>query len=143
MRALTLHRPWPALIVHAGKNVENRPWTTGYRGPFAIHAGKGWDPNAIPVARDWVDGVDEVGLGRVPRDQDKHPTGIVAVADLIGVCGDTDCGSGPWAVPGQCHWQLTNIRALAEPVPCRGNQGWWQVPPAALSAIGHHLGDTR
>ena len=39
-RLLTLRQPWAWLVVFGGKDVENRSWTTEYRGPILIHAGK-------------------------------------------------------------------------------------------------------
>ena len=37
-RALTVKQPWASLLVAGIKTVENRTWTTKYRGPLAIHA---------------------------------------------------------------------------------------------------------
>jgi hypothetical protein len=39
--ALSIRQPWAWLILHAGKDIENRDWPTKYRGPFLIHASKG------------------------------------------------------------------------------------------------------
>lgn len=39
LRALTVRRPWCGLIAHHGKDVENRTWSTSYRGRLFIHAG--------------------------------------------------------------------------------------------------------
>jgi len=41
MKALTISQPYASLIASGEKWVENRSWPTGYRGPLAIHAGKG------------------------------------------------------------------------------------------------------
>jgi hypothetical protein len=41
MKALTISQPWANLIASGLKFVENRTWATSYRGPLAIHAGKG------------------------------------------------------------------------------------------------------
>jgi hypothetical protein len=30
--------------------------------------------------------------------------------------------------PGQWHWELTDVRPLAGPVPCRGAQRLWGLP---------------
>lgn len=40
MRTLTVKQPWASLIVMGIKDVENRTWTTPYRGRILIHAGK-------------------------------------------------------------------------------------------------------
>ena len=37
---LTIRQPWASAIFLAGKDVENRGWTTDYRGRLWIHAGR-------------------------------------------------------------------------------------------------------
>ena len=41
MKALTISQPFASMIASGDKFVENRTWETLYRGPLAIHAGKG------------------------------------------------------------------------------------------------------
>lgn len=41
MKALSIKQPWAWLIVHGGKDVENRTWHTKLRGRFLVHASKG------------------------------------------------------------------------------------------------------
>ena len=43
MKALSIQQPWAWAILHAGKDVENRMWKTGYRGTILIHTGKLYD----------------------------------------------------------------------------------------------------
>jgi hypothetical protein len=38
---LSIRQPWACLILHAGKDIENRVWRTHQRGRFLIHAAKG------------------------------------------------------------------------------------------------------
>ena len=40
MKALTIKQPWAHLIIHCGKDIENRDWPTRFRGRIAIHASK-------------------------------------------------------------------------------------------------------
>lgn len=40
-KALSIRQPWAWAIIHAGKDVENRNWSTKFRGPVCIHAAKG------------------------------------------------------------------------------------------------------
>ena len=42
MRAPSLTQPWPWIILNLGKDVENRVWSTKHRGPFLLHAAKGY-----------------------------------------------------------------------------------------------------
>lgn len=41
MKALSIRQPWTWLILNAGKDIENRDWSTLFRGPVLIHASKG------------------------------------------------------------------------------------------------------
>jgi hypothetical protein len=37
-KALSIRQPWAWLIIHGGKDIENRFWNTKMRGPILIHA---------------------------------------------------------------------------------------------------------
>lgn len=39
--ALSIRQPWAWAIIFAGKNIENRDWSTNFRGEFYVHAAKG------------------------------------------------------------------------------------------------------
>lgn len=41
---------------------------------------------------------------------------------------------GPWFI-GPYGWVLTDVVTLAEPVPCKGAQGLWTVPPEVLARL--------
>lgn len=114
--ALTLQRPWGWLIMHREKDVENRSWPTKHRGELAIHQGKGVDPDA----RDFVR----------PDAESMTVGGILGTVVVVG-CHQSDpgCCTSPWAVrrPGMWHWELTDPRALREPVPASGRLGLWPV----------------
>ena len=121
VRALTIHQPWATLIAEGYKDVENRVWTTAYRGPLLIHAGKRIDPAGVARAG-------EVGLVI-----DQLPGGaFVALCRLEGVVTDSD---SPWAIPGGYHWELAEVVRLREPVPARGAQRLWSPDPSDLAKI--------
>lgn len=48
MKALSVRNPYAALIVAGIKTIENRSWSTRYRGPLLIHAGVA--PHAHSIA---------------------------------------------------------------------------------------------
>jgi hypothetical protein len=151
---LTLWRPWTSCITDipgpAAKRVENRGWTTGYRGDIWLHAGKKFDADNANFGNGiWAksDPCHEVGSVRIHYATDEpilstnpadHPTGVVALVELVGICTETlsesgfyggpDCDCGPWSFPGEAHWRIANVRRLAEPVPCRGAQQLWTLP---------------
>ena len=49
MKALSIKQPWAWLIVHGGKDIENRSWRTKHRGRFLIHASKKQDKKAMKL----------------------------------------------------------------------------------------------
>ena len=155
MRALTVRPPWSWAIAHGGKSVENRGWPTTYRGLLAIHGGarSRWDPDgeASPLIR-------EAWAARARSRPNAHNSiwllrkttewmafgAVVAAAELRSCCWPADCprgnGCSPWAVVGQYHWQLANVRPLAEPVPCRGALGLWRLPADVEEKVRAQLG---
>lgn len=128
-RALSITRPWPDLILHHGKTVENRTWTTRYRGPLILHAAKSWDPAALVLA-ERIGVIDDVSW--YPYE---HPVGVVGVAHLVDICAAAihggPCGCGPWAAPGQYHW---------EPIPARGRLGLWTPTPELATQVATAIG---
>jgi hypothetical protein len=125
--ALTLHRPWASLIVEGVKPIENRKWHPEPRLQagewFAIHAGKTWDDRAIPMAQG--NGV-PLSWFTVPR----RAEGIVGVVRYAGFLSTaTECSDkerGWWL--GPIAWMLEEAVAIP-PIPCRGYQHLWTVPP--------------
>lgn len=140
IRALTVKQPWAHLIAHCGKNVENRAWQTRYRGMLAIHAGarSGWDRDAEDsalVREAWR------RSGHLAAHLDRCSPwmnfgAVIALAELTG-CHDEGgvARCSPWAVRGQYHWNLFDVRPLAEPVPCRGALGLWRLPEDVEEAV--------
>lgn len=83
MKFLTLHQPWAALIAVGDKTIETRSWSTRYRGPLAIHAGKTKADFTEPV---WQHCLAEPG-GALLRDELRPLAlgALVAVCDLVDV----------------------------------------------------------
>jgi hypothetical protein len=97
MKFLTIRQPWASLIAVGAKTIETRPFSTTYRGPLAIHAGKANPPYFWNLGG-WT-------VGRLdphePRRMFTHdspiidlPLGaVVAVCDLVDVVPIVD-GAG-------------------------------------------------
>jgi hypothetical protein len=154
MKALTLTQPWATLVGIGAKRVETRSWTTRYRGPLAIHAAKGkprYDLLYEEPFRQALFG-DVWYPPRVTRES--LPLGaIVAVASLESVRRIEADGipEGPLGLtllraneheeafgdytPGRYAWVLRSVRALPEPIECRGALGLWDVPADLLPLI--------
>jgi hypothetical protein len=116
MKALTIKQPWAHLIITGQKDIENRTWTTSYRGPVLIHAGKALDEIAYDVMRSEED-VD------LPHDRYLDRGGFVGVAWLADCVtrSDSDWFEGPYG------FVLTGVRRC-QFYPCKGALGLWNVP---------------
>ncbi len=145
MKAITLWQPHAWAVAHAGKDVENRVW----RPPenllgkvIAIHAGKRVDERVIGEmqAGAWYHVSGKCVL--CPDAKEITRGAIVAVATLGGVLAHQD-NQAPPIYPWYCGegygWVLRGTIALPTPLPCRGAQGLWNVPPDLLDKIRDQL----
>lgn len=127
MKALTIRQPWAGAIIHQTKRIENRSWKlpavhTGT--PVLIHAGAERDKDAI------VYGPNLGVYGAI--------IGVVTFADCHFDSGRQPCCS-EWAFTGVYHWRITNVIALPEPVPAKGQQQFWTPPDDVLEAVHQQL----
>lgn len=124
MRILSVRQPWAHAILHLGKDVENRVWSSPYRGPVAIHASTKTDPAGVVWLREndiWHGDVRELPKGA-----------IVGVVDLVDIARDV---SSRWAWSGDFHFQITRPRPLPEPLPWIGALKLRQLPAHVASVI--------
>ena len=115
LRAISIRQPWAHAILHLGKDVENRPMRTYYRGQILIQA-------SLKVEKE-----DAV---RLKLDPDKLPTG--AIVGTVNIVGCAQNSKSKWAQPGQWHWLLENPRALTKPIPLKGKLGFIRVSDRLL-----------
>jgi hypothetical protein len=112
MKALSVRQPWAWLILHGGKDIENREWGDRYpglidarklvhqahydhgdRGWFMIHAGKGMTRAEYADAVGFVDAIDPECLITVPQFEDLPRGGVVGKAQLVNIVRESD---SPW-----------------------------------------------
>lgn len=161
MKAITLWRPWPAMIVHApedkAKRVENRSWRpplalVGQR--IAIHAGEHLDHRALSeCARRLGSAMPSEALATA-----KGIVGTVRVASVTTAAEvetrmnrlhlEWGCNLCNWPEAdrlwhsqvwrwfvGPFGWLVDEVRALPEPIRCQGRQGIWTVPAELLERL--------
>jgi hypothetical protein len=137
MRVLTVRQPWAFAILHLGKDVENRNWSTPYRGPLAIHAAAQFDMTKdewiyLCETSGWIGSecykvlADGFGGIKGPNDIRGKIIGTVEVYDCV---PDNKCHS-PWKADGDGFfcWLLRNPVPLAVPIPAKGQLGFWNAP---------------
>lgn len=103
--AISIRQPWAWAILHAGKPVENRSWSTNIRGPICIHAAKGMTLDEYYEASQFIA---TLGMNDIPFPGDMQRGGIIGVADLV------DCVAehpSPWFF-GPYGFVLANPRAV-------------------------------
>ena len=131
MIALSIRQPWAWLILHGGKDIENRTWPTKVRGRVLVHAGKGMTRN------EWGDAWEFAhGSGAGPRGVDAGLTfdniqrgGIVGSVEIV------DCvnrSNSRWFV-GDYGFVLRDPQVLPF-TPFKGALGFFDVPRTALVA---------
>ena len=119
MKTLSVRQPEAWLIVQGIKDVENRTWTTKYRGPLLIHA------SAKAMTQDDIDYLCDMCdiAGRPYPLEDELPCGgIVGQAVLAEI---SESSESPWWDGASLAWTLTDAAPLAF-VPCKGKLGLWE-----------------
>lgn len=125
MKALSIRQPYAWAIMAGIKPVENRKWSTSYRGPLAIHAGKAWYDDET---RGYVDIESWAEDFRIPYDGSPVSLGgIVGVADLVDVVThhESPFFFGPYG------FVLTNPRPV-EFVPMKGRLGLFEIDDSLI-----------
>lgn len=120
LKCLSIQQPWSWLIVNGHKDIENREWTTSYRGPVLIHAGAkidddwfnhrtGFPTNAHPMR--------DLAPADMPARQDYAIKALLGMANLIDVVEDS---SSPWFV-GRYGFVFIDAKPFKEPIPYSGS----------------------
>lgn len=120
-RVLSVRRPWVNLLIAGFKPIENRTWTTSYRGLVCLHGGQTWEPAGARLAA-------ELGIAGFD-DPSACPSGYLGIAELVDVHPVNGC-CAPWGEQqsGVYHWVFTAPRAFATPMPGRGRLGLYPLP---------------
>jgi hypothetical protein len=136
VKALSIHEPWAWLIVQGYKDVENRVWSTRYRGPILVHAGlTRADPEDVQAVLGRLNWLSGRKLKRQMPALDSLPTGgfvgVVNIADCI-TESDSDWFEAPYG------FLLQNPRPVPF-VPYRGRLGLFDVEVESVPGLAEAL----
>ena len=123
MKALSIRQPWAWLIVNGYKDIENRTWSTNFRGRVYVHAGRKIKSGDFPEQRDYIT---QSGI-LLPEEP--------ALGAIVGEVTITDCvntSSSPW-FRGPYGFLLLEPTAYAMPIPYRGQLGFFDVDEAEIN----------
>lgn len=123
--ALSIRQPWAWAILHAGKDIENRSWSTSFRGPVCIHASKGMTKGEFEEFVECSRQIHRLGLWDkdvwVPPPNDLPRGGIVGVAEVTGC---VNMSGSPWFF-GTWGFVIENARPI-DFIPCKGALGFFE-----------------
>lgn len=118
MKALSIRQPWAWLIIHGGKDIENRSWHTKFRGRFLVHAAKGMTRaeyyDACRYAADR-------GVSIPFREELQHG-GIIGSVELV---DSLDASASPWYM-GEKGFLLRDPKPLPF-TPLKGQLNFFDV----------------
>ena len=121
--ALSIRQPWAWLIIHGGKDIENRTWPTKFRGRVLVHAGKGMTYEEWEDAHAFVASFDDIIADTMPRvhSRDLCRGGIIGSVEIV------DCvrESGSNWFGDAWGFVLRNPEPLPFR-PCRGELGFFR-----------------
>lgn len=130
---LSIRQPWVWAIFNAGKDIENRSWSTQVRGRVLLHAAKGMTKDEYEDCLrtcHLVSRTHPFPSGLTMPEFDDLPRGC-----LFGGATITDCvddSTSPWFF-GQYGFVLSDPKPLPEPIPYKGALGFFRVPESALA----------
>ena len=111
MKALSLTQPM-AWAIFNGKDVENRTWSTKFRGRVYIHASKGFNKEHYQ----WIMENENRLVLQLPQVSDFIHGAIIGEVDIV----DCVMYHTSWWFFGPYAFVLENPVAYKKPVPCRG-----------------------
>ena len=131
MKALSTKQPWAWLLAAGYKDIENRTWSTKFRGRFYIHTG------LIPASirtRSHAYRLLEKSIGEKEASKlrtpfvmsiidPRHLGVIVGEADLVDVVEDSD---SVW-FEGPVGFRVANAVLYRVPIPWKGQLRWFNI----------------
>lgn len=130
MKVLSIRQPWASLIIHCGKNIENRTWRTSHRGPLLIHASRNCSRAEYEEARQLIAERNIHLLEPMPWFTNLPLGCIVGRVELL------DCEQhhdSPWFVGPNGY-----VLASAKPLPhikLKGKLGLFDAPHEVLRSL--------
>lgn len=119
MKALSIRQPWAWLIIHSGKDIENRSWHTKFRGRFLVHASQGMTSDEFTQALLFCS---DRRLPMPDRDELQRG-GIIGSVELV---DSISSSNSPWYM-GDVGFVLRDPKPLPF-LPLKGRLNFFEVP---------------
>jgi hypothetical protein len=137
---ISLHPLWAWAVLHAGKDVDNRAWSTDRRGRVLIHA---WEQRTS-LREDQALRAELSFLAGIPRTVLPATFERGAIVGSVEIIDCVEAAPSRWAARGKVHWVLRDPCPLSPPlrdVRSDGELFHWAYPDenederAALSMV--------
>lgn len=131
MYALTIKPLWLWAILHAGKDVENRVWTTKFRGTFLLHSSKACSEKEYLQAYEFIYSINSDVAETAPdyktlmREYAGKICGSVELADVFKPYPSEP--TSVWHMEDCFGFKLQNPREFARKTPFKGALKFFEV----------------
>jgi hypothetical protein len=105
MKTLSIRQPWAWLIIHGGKDIENRSWLTKFRGRLLVHASKGMTKQEYAFAAEFAQ---SIGV-TVPPAAELLRGGVIGSVEVV---DSVEQHRSPWYMDGNKAMVLRDPRPL-------------------------------
>mgnify|MGYP001616141072 CR=1 FL=1 len=120
--ALSIKQPWSYLICKGYKDIENRNWSTPFRGRIYVHAGKQFDSPLGEINP-------FIYLNLLPAQWQEYIKADLILGAIIGEVSITNCvtkSNSPWFV-GKYGFILSQPILYEKPIPYKGQLKFFPV----------------
>ena len=132
---LSVRQPWATLIVAGIKDIENRTWSTNYRGPAGIHSSSTMTDREFMEACEWLAGwIPKFSAARFRAD--KFPLG--QILGTITITGCVEVSRSVW-FQGPYGFVLEDAKRFVEPIPAKGRLGFWNYELPDNTVMPHRI----
>jgi tetratricopeptide (TPR) repeat protein len=119
VRCLAVRQPWAWAIIAGAKDIENRSWSTDYRGPVVILASS---------TKSVVSRIARAKQSRPPAMEFAYGA-LIGVVDLLDVVPlSEELEGNRWAWGPYC-WKVGHAKRFAKPIPAKGMLNLYKLAP--------------
>jgi len=137
-KALSIKQPWAWLICAGWKDIENRNWSTDFRGRIYVHAGKQWDsyPKDFNDLETIAQGDSDLleSLVNYCAFNRKSPNKVGCIIGEIDIVNCVSESSSQWFL-GEYGFVLANPILFDKPIPCKGRLGFFSPELTEVSTF--------
>lgn len=145
MKSLSIQQPWAWLIAKGLKPVENRTWSSAYRGPLLIHAGKKFDWEGLRWLKDNMPELTPKLIAHFGVRTFYKKMGCRDLGGIVGQVKMVDCVKAhpsPYFC-GPFGFIFKHPILFNEPFQCKGKLGFFDVDENLLPEVYGEVGVDR